>query len=130
MSENSLHRIKIYLDSKGISVREFEQKAGMSNGSFASQVKNNKTIGVDKLENILRVFPELNPDWVLTGNGQMLKTKDNTIIIDPDNPVVNLLIDRIEKLAAENARLKEENNAFKEAKKYKESTHTELAAEP
>lgn len=26
----------------------------MSNGSFASQLKNKKTIGVDKLENILK----------------------------------------------------------------------------
>lgn len=73
MIENTLNRIKYYLDYKGIKVSAFEKEVGMSNGSFASQLKNNKTIGVDKLENILKRFPDLNPDWILTGNGDMLK---------------------------------------------------------
>lgn len=73
MIENTLNRIKYYLDYKEIKVSTFEKEVGMSNGSFASQLKNNKTIGVDKLENILKRFPDLNPDWILTGNGDMLK---------------------------------------------------------
>jgi len=73
MIENTLNRIKYYLDYKGIKVSAFEKEVGMSNGSFASQLKNNKTIGVDKLENILKRFADLNPEWILTGNGDMLK---------------------------------------------------------
>lgn len=72
--ETTLLRLKKFIDFKGISVRVFEQTVGMSNGSFASQLKNNKTIGVDKLENILQVYPELSPKWLLTGEGNMLKT--------------------------------------------------------
>lgn len=72
--ENTLHRIKKYIDSKGISTRLFEQSVGMSNGSFASQLKNNKTIGVDKVENILNVYRDINPTWLLTGEGEMLTT--------------------------------------------------------
>lgn len=71
--ENTLQRIKKFVDYKGISVRVFEQSIGMSNGSFASQLKNNKTIGVDKLENILHKYREVNPEWLLTGKGEMLK---------------------------------------------------------
>ena len=66
----ALIRIKQYLDLKGISVRAFELKCGFSNGSFASQLKNGKTIGIDRLENILNAFPDINIEWLLTGKGQ------------------------------------------------------------
>ncbi len=72
---NTLKRIKQYIDYKGITNQNFEKQVGFSNGAFASQLKNNRTIGVDKLENILIAFPELNPEWLLTGNGEMIKTK-------------------------------------------------------
>lgn len=70
---NTLQRIKQFIDYKGISVRQFEINIGISNGSFASQLKNNKTIGVDKIENILNIYSEISPDWLLTGQGSMLR---------------------------------------------------------
>lgn len=72
MAENTLKRIKQYLDYKKIRIRAFERVVGMSNGSFASQLKNDKTIGVDKLENILHQYPDINSEWLLKGNGEML----------------------------------------------------------
>ncbi|MCP2028730.1 phage repressor protein C with HTH and peptisase S24 domain [Flavobacterium sp. HSC-32F16] len=72
MAENTIKRIKQYLDHKGVRVRAFERVVGMSNGSFASQLKNNKTIGVDKLENILQQYPDINSEWLLRGHGEML----------------------------------------------------------
>lgn len=73
MEKNTLTRIKEYIDFKGVNNSTFEKEVGMSNGSFASQLKNNKTIGVDKLENILKIYSEINPEWLLTGKGSMLK---------------------------------------------------------
>jgi hypothetical protein len=78
MIKNTLSRIKEYIDFKGINNASFEKEVGMSNGSFASQLKNNKTIGVDKLENILKKYPEINPDWLLTGKGSMLKEEQKS----------------------------------------------------
>ena len=79
--KNTVARIKDFIDFKGVSVRKFEETTGFSNGAFASQFKNNKTIGVDKVENILHAYPEINPDWLLTGNGQMLKNGDGNISV-------------------------------------------------
>ena len=80
---NSLQRIKQYIDYKDISLRGFELSIGLSNGSFTSQLKNGKTIGVDKLEKILQVYDELNPDWVLIGKGSMLReSQDNVTTSD------------------------------------------------
>ncbi len=68
----TLERIKQFIDQEGISVSAFEKSVGFSNGAFASQLKNKKTIGVDKLENILNNFPQLNPSWILTGEDDMI----------------------------------------------------------
>ncbi|MEG2101017.1 hypothetical protein [Flavobacterium sp. FlaQc-28] len=73
MSENTLQRIKQYIDYKGIRISAFEREIGMSNGSFASQLKKNKTIGLDKLENILRRYSDINLEWLLKGTGSMIK---------------------------------------------------------
>lgn len=69
----TLHRIKEYLDYNGISIKKFERDLGFSNGSFASQLKNDKTIGVDKVEKILLYYSDINPIWLLTGEGKMLR---------------------------------------------------------
>lgn len=77
--QSTVARIKEYIDYKGISVRKFEELNGFSNGSFASQFKNNKTIGVDKVENILHNFKDINPIWLLTGVGAMEITEKQPV---------------------------------------------------
>lgn len=69
-----LERIKEYIDFKGISISFFERSIGMSNASFGKSLKNKGAIGSDKLEIILNVYKDLNPDWLLTGEGEMLKS--------------------------------------------------------
>ncbi len=68
-----LERIKQYIDYKGISIAAFEKSIGMSNASFGKCLKKGGAIGTDKLENVLRVYPEISPEWLLTGAGPMLK---------------------------------------------------------
>lgn len=82
MDTNTINRIKEYIDFKGFSIAMFEKSVGMSNGSFASQLKNNRTIGVDKLENILNKHSEINPEWILTGQGSMLKVPAKKSIVN------------------------------------------------
>lgn len=80
-----MERIKQYIDYKSISVAAFEKSIGMSNASFGKCLKKGGAIGTDKLENILSVYPDISPNWLLTGNGTMLRnsteltpTKDGT----------------------------------------------------
>ena len=67
-----LQRIKEYIDYKGITVAAFERSVGMSNASFGKSLKNNGAIGTDKLENILSIYKDISPLWLLTGTGPML----------------------------------------------------------
>jgi hypothetical protein len=62
------NRILQIIEYKGISKRQFYIKTNLSNG-FLDKVKD---IGVSKVENILNAFPEVNPIWLLTGQGEML----------------------------------------------------------
>jgi repressor LexA len=74
-----VQRIKQYIDFKDITNQKFETEIGYSNGGFGSQLRGNKTIGSDKLENILKTYPDLNPNWLLTGTGPMLKKEEKEI---------------------------------------------------
>ena len=68
-----LERIKEYIDYKGITISAFEKSIGMSNASFGKSLKSGKGIGSDKLEKILKVYTDISPSWLLTGEGTMLK---------------------------------------------------------
>lgn len=68
-----LDRLKDYMDYKGITIAAFERSIGMSNASFGKSLKNGKAIGTDKLEKILMTYTDINPNWLLTGDGEMLK---------------------------------------------------------
>lgn len=83
-----LERLKDYIDYKGIAISAFEKSVGMSNASFGKQLKNKGAIGTDKLENILKVYNDISPLWLMTGKGSMLITPktgidSNIIKTDP-----------------------------------------------
>lgn len=66
-------RIFLFIEYAGISKNKFEKMAGLSTG----YLKNFKgSLGADKLEGILNAFPELNREWLLNGNGQMLAERE------------------------------------------------------
>lgn len=62
-------RLVLFTKSQNISRSEFERKSCLSNG-YINNIRNG--MGADKVENILRAFPTLNRDWLLTGKGEML----------------------------------------------------------
>lgn len=108
-----LERIKQYIDLKGISVSAFERSIGMSNASFGKSLKNGGAIGSDKLENILKAYPDISPSWLMTGVGEMLISEES--INNPKQPQGNderyimHLMDKIASQAEEIGRLKERN---------------------
>jgi len=66
-------RIRQIIDYKGVSVNKFSDLIGASNSYFNKVLKNNTSVGSDRIEKILREIPEINPEWLLTGRGNMLK---------------------------------------------------------
>lgn len=64
-------RLKFFLRSKKISEKAFGELIGVSSG-YVSAMRT--SIQPDKLTRIAKCFPELNTDWLMTGEGEMLKT--------------------------------------------------------
>lgn len=60
-----------FVKYKGITMKSFEAKCGLSSGYITSM---RKGFGANKLNNVLIAFPELNRDWLLYGEGEMLKS--------------------------------------------------------
>ena len=96
---NVKDRIKKFIKIENISIVEFEKSINASNGYVNSIFK---SIGLDKLNNIIEKYPNLNIEWLLTGTGKMLKS-DKIDIKPVDN---EWLLKRFEEVIAENALLK------------------------
>jgi phage repressor protein C with HTH and peptisase S24 domain len=65
-------RIRQIIDYKQLSERAFCREIGVANG-FLNKVKD---VGVQKLGKILYTYPEINPVWLLTGNGSMIQKQE------------------------------------------------------
>lgn len=66
-------RLKIFLDSQQLSVRQFESMIGSSEGKIAKFMQSNSSLKSDTLTKIMEVFPQLSIVWLLTGEGTMLQ---------------------------------------------------------
>lgn len=93
-----IDRILKIIELKGITKHKFYSETGLSNG-FLDKVKD---IGSSKIENILKVYPDINPTWLITGNGEMLKNEkelkewSNNSIISDDH-IIWKLVDNYQK---------------------------------
>lgn len=89
MDENGLRdRIKKVLLLKGKTVNS------ISGGNSALQVKLNRqirgtsTISAETVEVVAKNFPDLSIEWLLTGDGEMLKTPaNNQVVANGDSAV-------------------------------------------
>lgn len=64
------NRTKKFIEYKGLTVSGFEELCDLSNGYISSM---RKGYGREKLNNVLNAFPDLNRDWLLYGEGDMIK---------------------------------------------------------
>lgn len=77
---NVKERIKKFIEHKGLPVSKFEEQCELSNGYISAM---RKGFGADKLNNVLNVFPELNREWLLYGEGEMLKVPATVTMYNP-----------------------------------------------
>ncbi|MGV4438084.1 hypothetical protein [Ornithobacterium rhinotracheale] len=80
---NIKERILHYTDIKGFAKENFFEELGVTYGNFKGKAKE-KSLGSDILAKIVSKYPEISPEWLLTGKGDMLKKE-----VDPDIIYVN-----------------------------------------
>ncbi len=69
----AIERIYQYIDNQGIKIAEFERKNLLSNGYLKKMLQRKGDLGESILNQIVENSPNISPEWLLTGAGQMLK---------------------------------------------------------
>lgn len=76
---NTIHRLAKFhkhLKESGYGGRNvFEEAIGKKPGYLTVALKRESSIGSDVLETLSKIFPDLNLEWLLTGEGSMLKSE-------------------------------------------------------
>lgn len=76
MQDTVKERLMAFIKSQKLSINRFEQECGLSGGYVRNM---RRSISPDKLGNIITNFPELNPGWLMTGEGDMLRLEPRNV---------------------------------------------------
>lgn len=69
-------RLLDVIEYLGIKKAQFEKNAGLSNGFVDKAGNNTRETSLDKISN---TYPQININWLRTGEGKMLKTSDSPV---------------------------------------------------
>lgn len=69
-------RIMQFIESLGISISQFERACGLANGTVSKMGYNTRMATLDKIS---KVYPLLSINWLRTGEGTMINSKDDDV---------------------------------------------------
>lgn len=106
-----IERIYQLIDYKKDSVYKISKEIGVSNGYFSKTKAKNGSVGGDIIEKIVNYYTDVNVEWLITGEGPMLKEKQAPQANTPDDKYLQLLEEH-NKTLKEQLKDKEEKEAL------------------
>lgn len=79
------NRIKVFIDYTKMSVRKFAMECGLKQPTLDKHIRGTAEPNVITLIGIAKRFPELSLEWLLLGEGLMLKNTDAAGAVDEKN---------------------------------------------
>lgn len=89
MEDTVKQRIISFMKYLGIGQKKFETTVGLSNG-YINSLRKSPT--AEKIQMIIGAYPELNMQWLLTGEGEMLKSQG--AVDDEPETVTEVAVER------------------------------------
>ena len=95
--ETILDRIEQFAENQGVKIGAFEKKIGASKGVLSRAIAQKTDIQSKWLSKLVENFPQIDANWLLTGEGSMYR--DTTVMNDAAPPdrdeIVQLLKEKI-----------------------------------
>lgn len=117
-NQDFISRLQEFILYKKVAITVFESTCDIKRNVISAAIKNNGSIGSDKLSKISTTYPELNMDWLLSGKGEMLNisieknlnVQQNNGDGDNNHCILNVgeANEKLQQLEAENRYLKKE----------------------
>ncbi|MCO6564390.1 MAG: hypothetical protein J6581_02985 [Apibacter sp.] len=77
--KTTIDRLLDFMVFKNLNDNKLTKLANLSVGLIGRARRKKSGLHTDTIEKILKTFPDLNPTWLLTGNGPMLLSKTDDI---------------------------------------------------
>lgn len=121
----AIERLFTFFENNGLKHTPMERELGLTNGYLGKMRDRKGSIGSDILETIFCKFPDLNPDWLLTGRGSMLREKQpvaqrTSVPVISDSGEASAYYKMFEKKDEENKALLKEMGVLEERLRAKE----------
>jgi hypothetical protein len=85
-----IDRLYLYLEFKSITPYTFERTCGIANGYLKKQYNGKGSVGSEIVEKIYKHYPDLNPLWLLTGEGDMIIRDLDVILKDEEKKYMSI----------------------------------------
>jgi plasmid maintenance system antidote protein VapI len=72
-------RIRMIIDHFEGTQTAFADKLGVSKSQANQLAKDGGSVGMETVQKILRIYPSINPTWLVTGEDSMLKMNTTTV---------------------------------------------------
>jgi len=90
-------RIMLIIRHFGINKNIFSKKIGISPATFSGYINDGREPGYTFIGKIVKKYPEINSEWLLTGEGEMLR-KDQDVIDAQKQYKMDVLEDKVKML--------------------------------
>lgn len=77
-----IERIKEIVQLKeGGNNSTFTEKVGVRQNTFSQYMNGKRSLSLDVVVKVAMTYPDVNVDWLITGEGEMLKSKSSNLSI-------------------------------------------------
>lgn len=74
-------RIKIWIECKGLKSSSFADKIGVNRATISHILSGRNKPSIDFLHKMISTFPDLNLNWIVSGEGFMYKSDETKEIV-------------------------------------------------